>query len=484
MLGRMNVGRMFKALAAGLAVSSALAACGGGGGGSVTAPSALDPANMVPATALAYANIAIRPQGSIRTDLVEAIDSIAGPGAARKLSTDWARSAHGWRAIKPYLGQHMGIALTALPTSQTAMSSLEQNILVVFPSDDPAAARRAERRTGHTSGEVSRVVGHYLLVGGATAVAQAAATSSRTSLASDPGFTADSAQLGNGQLLSAYVPLHRLYEQVLPLLETLPQYSGANRGALRAGARQAPPGSSIALGMSARPKQFRLDVVEHGMPQSVNPATGVATDVGALPASSWLAVTLGGTLTRTGTVSKLASSLSSSLSKIQAAQGIAGGVPSGPLQFLTRDLLPALGPAELSVSGSSSTTLQAGLVMDPVDRRAGVRLAKALRHLVSGLPVLASTSGGRVAVTFGFSNLQQLLNPSAKLAASPAFKQALAQLPSGGKADLYLSFSSIAALAALDPSAGSPSTIRVLHRLDYLIAGGTHSHFRLVLATN
>jgi hypothetical protein len=86
-------------------------------------------------------------------------------------------------------------------------------------------------------------------------------------------------------------------------------------------------------------------------------------------------------------------------------------------------------------------------------------------------------------VTFGFSNLQQLLSPSTKLSANPTFKRALAQLPSGAKADVYLNFAPITALASLDQSAATPSAMKVLHRLDYLIAGGTHSHFRLVLAT-
>lgn len=488
MLGRMNTGRTLKTVGTGLAVSAALAACGGGSGGSnAKTPSALDPANMVPASSVAYMSVTVRPQGAVKSNLIEAIDSVAGKGAGEKLGAKVERSLDKkLRQVKTWAGQHVGIALTGLPSTVPAGTvggqAFERYVLLVVPTSNPAAAKAwlAKQKLGSTAG--GKVVGHYVVLGGSNAFAQATATTAKTSLASDPGFRADKAQLGNGQLFSAYLPLHQLYEQLLPLLKSLPQYSGQST-ALANGAKQAPPGSSVAVGVSALHNQFRMDVVEHGVPHTSTPIRGVAGDVSALPAGSWLAITLGGSLAKAGTVSKLAGSVSKSIGRLQTL-GLGNRVPSGPLQFAIKDLLPALGPAELSVSGSSSTTLQAGLVMDPVNKAAGVRLAKAVKRLVRGLPISATTSAGRVAVTFGFNSLQQLLNPSTKLAQNPAFKRALGQLPAGGKADVYLSFSGIAALAALDPSAGSASTMRVLHRLDYLIAGGTRSHFRLVLATN
>lgn len=485
MLGDMNKGRTFRAAGAGLAVSAALAACGGGGGGGgAKGPSALDPANMVPASAVAYAEVAIKPQGSTRSDLIEAVNSIAGSGTAQSLDAKLDKSGGKvWKQLQTWAGQQVGVALTTLPSRLSSSHDLTDDVVLVMPTNDPSAARSFLKKNMHQQSESWKVVGHYAIFGGTKAVDAAAATTAKTSLMADAGFKSDMGQLGSGELFTAYLPLHELYEQLLPLLKALPQYAGTN--SLSAGAKQAPPGSSIGLGMSALHNQFRMDVVEHGVPHSSAPVSGVASDVSALPASSWLALTLGGALTKAGTVSKLAASVSNSITQLQATQGITGAkIPSGPLDFIVKDLLPALGPAELSVSGTSGTTLQAGLVMAPVDKGAGARLARAVRHLVSGLPIAASTTGGRVAVTFGFSSLQQLLNPSSKLAGNPSFKHALAQLPSGAKADLYLNFSGIAALAALDPSAGNASAMRVLHRLDYLIAGGTHSHFRMVLTTS
>jgi hypothetical protein len=465
---------------AAVAVSAALAACGGGGGGDKT-PSALDPANMVPASSVAYASVTISPQGSVKSNLVEAINSIAGPGAAQKLGAKWAKSVAHWNDIKPWLGQHVGIALTDLPTNMMQLRSIEDYVLIVFPTNNPSAARKALLKGHPETWETSKIEGHYVLVGGKNAIAEAETTKPNTSLAADANFKTVMSQLGSGELFTAYAPLHQLYQELLPLLQSSPTYSAST---LSAAAKQAPLGSSVAFGMAALHNQFRMDFVNHGIPTTNTPASVVPSDVSSLPASSWLALTLGSALAKGSTVSELTSNLSKELAAIQSLNGKVGGrVPGGPLQFVVKDLLPALGPAELSVSGTSTTELQAGLVMAPDNKTAGARLAKAVKQLVSGLPISSSSTGGRVAVTFGISDLQQLLNPSSKLSANPTFKHALAQLPTGAKADIYLDFEPIAVLASLDQGAVSSSGMKVLHRLDYLIAGGTHSHFRLVLTT-
>jgi hypothetical protein len=483
----MNKGQTFRTVGAALLTGVTLAACGGGGGGGgggAKAPSALDPANMVPASAMAYADVTIRPQGSVKSDLIEAINSVGGSGAADKLRAGWAKSVDQWKKIEPLLGQHLGIALTGLPASPTQFRSITDDLLIVIPSNDPSAAQRELQKGTPPSWEASKIEGHYVLAGGKTALAAAEATTAKTSLAADSSFTAAMSQLGSGELLTAYVPLHQLYQAVLPLLQKLPAYSGTSAATeLSAGAKQAPPGSSVAFGVSALHNQFRMDVVENGVPHTSTPINGVSSDVSSLPGGSWLALTLGGALAKGSDVTAMTSNLSKELAALESLSAGAGAKASGPLQFVVKDLLPALGPAELTVSGTSSATLQAGLLMAPDNKSAGPRLVKGIRQLISGLPISARTATGRVAVTFGFSNLQQLVSPSTKLSGNPTFKHALAQLPSGAKADVYLNFAPITALASLDQGVATPSAMKVLHRLDYLIAGGTHSHFRLVLAT-
>jgi Protein of unknown function (DUF3352) len=477
----MTKGQTFRTVGAAVAVSAALAACGGGGGAKT--PSALDPANMVPATAVVYASVTIKPQGSLRSNLMEAVNSIAGTGSAQKLSASLEKSlGRKWKQLRPWAGQQIGIALTSLPASFSGGSqAIESDLLVVLPTSDPSAARRYLAKNAKSSGEAWKVVGHYAIIGGANAIGQAEATTVKTSLAADANFKAVMSQLGNGELFTAYAPLHQLYQELLPLLQSSATYSAST---LSAAAKQAPPGSSVAFGMAALHNQFRVDFVNHGIPTTSTPASAVPGDVSSLPASSWLALTLGGAMAKGSTVSELTSNLSNELAAIQSLNGKVGSrVPSGPLQFVVKDLLPALGPAELSISGTSRTTLQAGLVMAPDNKTAGARLAKAVKQLVSGLPISSSSAAGRVAVTFGISDLQQLLDPSSKLRANPTFKRALAQLPAGAKADIYLDFEPITVLASLDQGAVPSSGMKVLHRLDYLIAGGTHSHFRLVLTT-
>jgi hypothetical protein len=436
---------------------------------------------MVPASSVVYLSAAIRPQGSIKTNLSEAIDSIAGRGSASQLYAKFKKSSgKQWSELEAWAGQRAGVALTAVP-SQLGGHQLTDDAVFVIPTNDPSAAKKFLAKNIRQSFETWKVVGHYAIFGGKTAVAQALATTPKTSLAADADFKSDVAALGNAELVTAYAPLHQLYHGLLPLLKSSPTYSAST---LSGAAKQAPPGSSVAFGMAALHHQFRIDVVSHGIPTTNTPASAVPSDVSSLPGSAWLAITLGGALAKGSTVSELTSNLSKELAAIQSLNGKVGGhVPGGPLQFVVKDLLPALGPVELAVSGTSSTTLHAGLVMTPDDRSAGTRLAKAVKHLVSGLPISSTSTGGKVAVTFGYSNLQQLLSPTSKLGDNPSFKRALAQLPAGSKADVYLNFEPITALASLDQGAASASAMKVLHRLDYLIAGGTHSHFRLVLTT-
>lgn len=163
----------------------------------------------------------------------------------------------------------------------------------MLPTNNVSAARKLLRESQPASWETDKIVGHYLIAGGKNAIAAVDAMTAKTSLAADPGFKADAAQLGSGQLLSAYLPLHQLYESALPLLQKLPQYSRRS-AALSAGAGQAPRGSSVAVGMSALRNQFRMDVIEHGIPQTkarrpVSPPTSARSRAARGWRSRWAA---------------------------------------------------------------------------------------------------------------------------------------------------------------------------------------------------
>lgn len=477
----LKAGHTLRVSGAAAAACVALAACGGGGGGATRA-SALDPAKMVPATAVLYASVAIRPQGSLKSNLIEEINSIGGKGTAQRLSARLEKSlGKQWKQLEPWVGETVGIALTGLPASRSGGSrALANDLLVVLPTDDPAAARRYLTKNAHSAGESWKVVGHYAIVGGAAAIGQAEATTSQTSLAAKSRFRSAMTQLGGGELFTLYAPLHQLLAAAAPLLKSEPAFTAAD---LARAEQQAPAGSSLAFGAAALHHQLRLDVIADGTHTTVSSSTRGA-GVSSLPAGSWLALSLGGGLAQSSAVSELAKTLPKELATVQALSRRRSAIPSGPLRFVERDLIPALGPVTLSVTGTSLPTLQAGLVISPLDHSAGARLASGIKRLVIGLPISTSASAGRVAVTYGYSNLQQFIKPISILGQSVGFKSALSQLPRGSRASLYLDFAPIAALASLESGASGASALRVLHRLDYVIAGGTRSHFRLVLETN
>lgn len=477
----MNKARILKTSGAALAACVALAACGGGSRSGDPQLSMLDPAAMAPSSSLVYLSAAIRPQGSMRANLSEAIDSVAGNGTAAQLGAkiDQSLGKRG-ASFKRWVGERIGLAVLGLPATVTGTSFSDSNVVAIAPTSDPAAAKKwLTANIPAASGETWKVVGDYALVGSSAAVAQAAATTSKTSLAATAAYKAASTQLGGDELFTAYAPLHQLLSALTPLLKSNPQFSASSLTEVQ---KQAPPGSSAAFGLAALHNQFRLDLVSQGVPKTSTASGAVPAEVGSLPGDSWLALSLGGGLTQS-TVGKLAASLPQTIARMQAATG-ATAMPSAPLRFIEQDLLPALGPIAISVSGTSRSTIKAGLVMSPLNSSAGPRLATAIKQLAQGLPISASSTGGHVAVTYGYSTIAELLNPVSRLLDNGTFKSAAAQLPAGAKPDLYVDFGPIATLASLSGSHTSASAMSVLHRLDYLVAGGTRSHFRLVLATH
>lgn len=473
----MSKGRVIRGIAAATAVCAALAGCGSS---APSGPSALDPATHVPANVILYASVSVKPQGSARTSLNAEIDALAGTGAAKRL---WAKLDASLdrrnKGVRGWLGQHVGVALTGLPTSLAGGGrAVAGDLVLIAPTNDPAAARQfiAHHKQAGMSG---KVVGDYAIFGGQSAVAAALATTPSTSLAHDAQYSAAVSRLGSGELVTAYAALHQLVEGLLPTL----QPAGASAPLAAQALEKAPPGSTAVYGLAATSGQIRVDVITHGLPRPSS-SSSAPSDVSSLPGGSWIALALSGGLANKGYVSSIAAQLPRALAASRAAQHANSKLQGAPLRFVERDLLPALGPLELSVAGTSLTTLRAGLVISPLDPSAGARLVSAVKNLVKGLPISAGASGGRVAVTFGYRRLSQLLAPSSTLASDPGFKSALAQLPAGAKAGLYLNFAPLDALAALDTSSRAAAMRHALSHLRYLITGSVPGHFRLVLATS
>lgn len=466
-------GRILMALAASVAIT----ACGRSKPAVPPGPSALDPASQVPASVIAYAAVTVRPQGALRTEIVHAIDALAGPAADKTLVSKLESSLHGdWPAVRHWLGQQVGVALTAWPVSPRNRQQLKDDLLVVAPTSNPAAARSFLSTKLKGASVTGKVVGDYAIFGGPNAVGDALAVKPGDSLAATAGFRTAMAALGGGQLVSVYTPLHQALAAILPTLGS----GGAKSGAAALGPLLAKlaPGATAAAGLAAISDGLRVDVITHGLPTGTNSTTTGATALSSLPSGSWLALTLGGGLFQPGRLSQL----TAAMGRLQAVIGAgAAAKASAPLRFVEQNLLPALGPLSLAASGSSLATLHASLILTPLDRAAGAGLARGIRQLAGALPILAGASAGRVIVAFGYSSLLQVLHPATTLSSDPAFKHAVAQLPTGSKPVLFINFAPLAGLATLGQGAKAAVVQHVLGRLGYLIAGGTPTHVRLVL---
>jgi hypothetical protein len=478
----MSKGRALGVLAAATVAALSVAACGGSSNKDAKNASAivslLDPANKMPASVVAYASVVIKPGGSLKTNLVQTIDKLAGPGAANRLASGLTSKAGAeFKQFSAWANGTIGVALTAIPDGQLTQQALINNLLVVVPTSDPAAAKnQMSAHPGTTPGVTYEVDGNYAIAGGAAALAQEKSVTSANSLASDPGFTSTMTQVGGNQLGIVFVRPKPLLQGLLPLLA-----ASGNSAQVTAAMQKIPEKSTAAFAATAGPNTLSFDAVTQGYPKSKS--TSAPSDVASLPGSSWLALAIAGSLGNPKTISTLQKELPGLIDQAQSSAGPVGDSADGIIQFLELDLVPALGPMSLSVEGTSLGTLHAGFEMTPANPLAGPVLVSQLKNLLKGLPVDVSSVGNKVVATFGYTDAQDFLSPSSKLSGDPTYKAALAQMPPGSQVPIYLDFGPIATLgSALDTKQSDASAWKIVKRLNYLIAGGTSTHIRVVLA--
>lgn len=461
------------AVAAVVLSAMTLAACGGGSG-SGSGPSALDPANKVPDTALVYMSLAVRPQGALGTNLAKTIDGLAGKGASHRLVAELERKLSSGGVLdqlQSWFGRRIGVALTGIPPKGGGTQALIDDLLFVVPTTNPSAAKSF--LTSHFNGpdESGQVVGDYAIFGGQAAVGAALATTGQASLGGDVDFKSDISQLGPDQFLTFFGRDRQLLDALIQTFTT----SGAQPGSAQplTALRKLPPSASFAVGLSVPLDEFRLDIVTQGLPKSATSSSAQSSDVGSLPGNSWLALALS---------LKDTNELSTSLHGLaEAGGGAAASQARGFLPFLERDVLPALGPMSLSLAGTSRRSLRVGFELTPPSSAAGDRLVAALKRMISG-HLTATTAAGHVVLTSGYPKSSDLLSPVSRLSQTATYRAAAAQLPAGSHVPIYIDFAPLELVAKLSKGTSSASAARVLGKLNYLIAGGTRTHFRIVLA--
>ncbi len=468
----------------------------------------------MPANSLIYLELTVRPQGAQRAEVESALTRLIGhsPDAAiQSLLTRFLMRSHLSRGdFQSWLGQRIGIVVTGLSPNGLGL---------IAPTNNPSAGLRAVRaialrkgplkpatyagvhylvRTTNAAGAVG-AVGRNVVVATPSVFKRIVDAYHGHSIATTPAFTSAMAALPSGALVRGYIDATRLGSALGGVLQSLPTATAASLPVQRAlAAYVGKLHGTFSFSLSAASRALTLDL--HSSSHQ-----GLAADVSGAPSQSWLAI--GSASFNPAKIIPLLSSLRSSpgfaavLANVRATLGV----------DLLRDVLPALGPFQLSIQGTSPLTAGVGLEMTPSDPSAAGRLLAAIRRLAArssslsvqgsdrsfviterGLPiprVQVAESGGRVLATVDES-FSALLSPPNRLASNPRFAAARAALPPGSRVSAFIDFRTITQLLGVLPSSlgstGSAGALAVVKRLNYLAVGSDQARgdTRVVLALN
>jgi hypothetical protein len=456
---------------------------------------------MAPGSSLLYISLTVRPQGAQRTQVETTLHKLFGQsadasirkavnGLFRKMGATYSGD------VRPWLGQRVGIVFTQISLGAASGAS-KAGVAMIAPTQNPSAARSfVARLVRRNPGEEGKVMNGYAIFGGALAYQAILATSPGNSLAANPTYQATTSQVGSAPSALLYMNLHRFAQE----LTTGMPMAGAAAPLLRRSLARIGANAGVAAGLTLTPQAIRMDTVETGVRLGPHHAP---VNVGNLPSGSWLAMATGAfnqiaqKQFRTGFELGLANALTHGA----AGSALLQSAIAKRLAFLEQDVFPALGPISLAVGGSSPLNLTAGLKLTPGSSAAATRLLGVLRALVgrspalqasgtathftvkspTGSSLLVNQARGNVVATYGFPSQAAFLSPTAKLSQDQTFRQAASQLPAGS-VPFYLSFPPIAGLVQLlDHKPTAAKTVRVLDKLNYLIAGGSQGHVRVVL---
>ena len=487
----------------------ALAGCG-----SSATPASQEPTSLVPAKSVLYVEFAVRPQGSLHDSAESALTRIVGhsPDAdLQRLVSKLFKHSHlsYGNDIQPWLGQYVGIVATEFSQSGLAL---------IAPTNDPSAAVSTLKRGAkiHLTGARYRgisyeqgaagsvqiglgAVGDNAVIGGVDAFRAIVDAYRGGSIASSPGFRSVFAGLPASSLVRGYINGSGIGAALQGLIGSLPNTSGLSPGLsqqMLSGVANRLHGA-YGFSLAVSPRSFSIDL------RSATPHPSHAGDVASLPGQSWLALATGTGAGKPGNQGLITGQLSQNpvvargLALIRQRIGI----------DVIHDVLPALGPLELSVGGTSPLSLGGGLSLTSPSAGAATRLLADIYRLAArshslsvqgslqnftitkpGLPIpriAVAQVGPRVIATVDES-FNQFLKPSSTLASNPAFRRAQASLLPDSHVPLFLDFGAIGGLVKNVPSTSAGTggkALTILRRLDYLVLGDAPdgSDVRLVL---
>jgi hypothetical protein len=487
---------------------AALALVLAGCGSSSNSPSNADPATVAPGGSIIYVEATVRPQGSQRSDAQTALTKLLGRNPAPQIQNGLQRAFQSaglnyQKDIQPWLGQRIGFVVTALSSTGIGLIMPTNNTSAALSALQKAArndhlSARSYRGVNYQEGtdssgkpEAIGIVGHNAVVGGPGAFTAIIDASHGGSLASNQTFSSTLSALDSGSLLRGYVSGPELASALTPLLSSIPNLNAAQLGSLASKLR-----SAIGFGLSTTPNTVSFRIHLNGTRPSAKPGP----DVGGLPGQSWLALATG----------SLAGSSPAALAGLQSGPA-AAALATFRQRFgidLVRDVVPALGPLQLSIQGVAPISIGAGLTVIPANLAAAGRVLGAIYSRVAQDPSLTvhgspsaftitkpgspiprvqvAQQGHRVIAVLD-EPFGTLLSPSSTLSQNSRFQRAKSSLNGDSRIPLFLDLTTLSSLTAQIPSFQSGGNNNkeqvVLQRLDYFVIGdnSTAQDIRAVL---
>jgi Protein of unknown function (DUF3352) len=467
-----------------------------------------DPAAVVPASAPLYAEATVRPEGKVRSDAEAALRKILkadDPGAKITAALEDASKQEGDLSFKddiePWLGDKIGVAVTALRSSDDA-----DYVLVIASKDDG----KADDALGKEKGTVKRsykdvdyryrakdktaaaVVDHRVVIGTENGLKSAIDASKGDSLAESNGLRDVRAKVAQDRIGLFYLDFQGVFRTIGQIAAGDPTL-----GALLQSAGGAVP-RTIGAALQAQADQLRVDAVSIGTPKSATTGGSGADVLATLPADSWAG--LG--------VANLGQTLDRVVETIANAGGLTGvGVKSVLSQFqqqtgldLRKDVLSWMGDAGVFVEGTTPSDLRGALVIKSSDPAKSKRTIAAVERIArrsggtqvhslsgsgidegftvkdtSGPAVHVAQAGDKVVIAIGpKSVIGEAAAPGQKLESAPAFTDAAGKLGNGLRPSFYLDFQKVVGL--IEGFAGSDVDFQkakpYLDTFGAIVAGG------------
>lgn len=480
-------------------LAAAVSGCGGSSSGSA---GDLDPASRVPASSPFYAEVVVRPDDKQRGDVAAVARKVLGtddPGGEivkliDRSAKDGNEDVTYARDIEPWLGDRVGIAVTALRGDKA-----DAVVVVASKDDEKASAALAKAKGDFVDREykgikyrfdreddsAQAVVDHAVLAGTEAGLKAAIDAGEGDALSE-----ADKLKTARDKLDDERLGL--VYADVEGLLRAVSSSTGADpqTAALLQAVRGSLP-RTLAAGLDVNADTISVDAVSIGTPKSASTGASGAKALAALPASAWFGAGVG----------DIGASLNSSLDQLANGGGLSGvGVEAllGQVQQATgldlrRDVLGWMGDAGVFVAGASVADLHGGLIVQSKDAAATRRTLDKLgplltasgadvRPLTAGSvdagytirdpgapPIYLALAGERFVIAVGPKALREATaSGGATLGSSAEFSAAAPKLGGGVQPSFFLSIQQITQLLASE--AGSQPEFQQAKR--YLDAFG------------